>query len=47
MIAGNTYHQGNRVNVADAGFCPRVMAGLGPATHDFAWIGIKSRGWQG
>jgi hypothetical protein len=20
---------------------------LGPATHDFAWIGTKSRGWQG
>jgi hypothetical protein len=46
--------QGNRVNVAEAGFSPRVMTGLAltrvlarPVTHDFAWIGAKSRGWQG
>jgi hypothetical protein len=36
--------QGNRVNVAEAGFSPRVMTGPGPVTHDFAWIGTKSRG---
>jgi hypothetical protein len=47
------------VNIAGAGLRPRVMAGpsgracgppkgmLGPATHDFAWIRTKSRGWQG
>jgi hypothetical protein len=33
------------VNVAEAGFSPRVLAR--PVTHDFAWIGAKSRGWQG
>jgi hypothetical protein len=39
--------QGNRVNITDARFRPRVMAGLGPATHDFAWIRTISRGWRG
>jgi predicted nuclease of predicted toxin-antitoxin system len=45
---------GNRVNVAEAGFSPRVVTGrastrvrVSPATDDFAWTGAKSRGWQG
>jgi hypothetical protein len=32
---------------AEAGFSPLVMTGSGRITHDFAWIGAKSRGWQG
>src|SRR3954467_8404803 len=27
--------------------CHRVMAGLGPVTHDFAPFGTASRGWPG
>jgi hypothetical protein len=38
MARGGVAAQGNRVNVAEAGFAPASWPG-------FAWIGTKSRGW--